>query len=267
MQSLRLVPRKRKEFADEEEELAKLFFVRVWNTCRIVSLAILCTCLVIAASTRGTVWKALQCPRVAVTDGEYKMVCSNDKDGDIPLVLFPLAAAAIFFIWDSMRLCMWKFRCCDYDNETDVKRGNPQSMCNMVAFPLLMPPIVYFGIQPCLTTIITFMSLEAILRWLWYTVGPTGTFKNTMFYVLAGNVAKFFIIYSYIQYTTDIPEKVVSYLIADLAFTLVRAAMFVCLHRGRVEGIVHVEWASTVLQHVQFLIQCWLSAKVAWADL
>lgn len=268
MQSLRAQPKKKKDIIyDDEEELAKRMFIRAWNVFRIASLATLCACLVVAASTRGTVWKNLRCPRVAVSQGEYMITCSDQTDGSIPLIFFPILAAAIFFAWDCARICMWRFNCCDYDNESDVKRGNPQSMCNMLVFPLLVPPIVYFGIQPCLNTILVFTCLEAILRWIWYTVGHTGTYKRAMAYVFLGNIAKFAIIYSYIQYTSNIPDKVRSYLIADLAFTLLRAAAFATIHRGRSEGAVPAEWTSTVLQHVQFLVQCWLSAKVSWADL
>ena len=228
--------------------------VLFWTTLRIVVLAIIALVLFIKIINHANLWKQLQCPRVGVSNGLYQISCgaNSRSDGWIPLASFPLLSVLVFLSWDIYAALVAR----------PVTDTRPQSLCNAVVFPLLLPPIVYFGIQPCLTTILTFVALEAILRYVWYASRRSNT---SMAYVMAGNVLKFIIIYTYFGYAIHIPMNTKVYAILDLVFMIGCAVVSIVAGTENIGD--YFERASSVLQFIQFTILCLLSSRVAMTEI
>ena len=239
--------------------------IRIWTIIRFVSIIILAIVLLAKTIHTGTVWKPLQCPRVNISNGMYKITCGQaaaETDGWIPLTAFPLVAVGLFLTWDGIKLvCV---RVGIIIENTILRRTSPRNICYALVFPLLMPPILYFGVQPCLALSATFVALDAVIRWVWYAADrESNTFKAKMFYVVMSNIVKFFLIYSYFGYSERIPGGTKAYMWVDIAFTLVRVILAVLV--GNRESAI-LEWVGSIIQHIQFIILTSLSAHVALID-
>lgn len=250
---------------EDIEANAERCLSRAWAAFSIGTYAILCVILTIRTAGMHSVWRRTQCPRVGIHDNVYGIKCGSttEADGQLPLAVFPLVAAYIALLWNIVRVLSWRANWCDFSNSIRVLQGAPQSLCSTIIFPLLLPPIVYFGIQPCLTTILTFCFLELILRWVWYTTKNNTAFATSMFYIIVGNAAKFVIIYSYISYSEMLQSDIKAFVIVDLVFTLIRAFLAIAIGRPTDDRIVAAEWVATVLQHLQFLVLCIISGNAS----